>query len=332
MIRISMLMLGAVGISAAAVTPFDDSSRHTTDQPSPTMTPPAASTPAASPAVNPASVIPAADVSIDLADLFHGVARPAQRADLPPLVRGTIGIVHVMEGQSVEQGTPLITLDSRVPAARLEAATVKASLRGALRRAEVEYRMAKRRCERLEQATLRGAAADFEREEAEAVRDQAQAALQQQRDLLQVAEADRQLAAAQLDQYTITAPFDGRITEIHQKSGMVDPSAPLISMASLETLEAEMHLPSQLFGTVRQGQQMNLRAGAPVNGILTATVVSVSPVINSASDTFRCLLSIPNKNSGHPAGFTVVLNTDPRTDAPAQAMQTAGRRTHSARR
>jgi multidrug efflux pump subunit AcrA (membrane-fusion protein) len=183
--------------------------------------------------------------------------------------------------------------------------------------------MAKRRLSRLQAVVNRGAGASFELEEAEGVRDKAFATLEQQRDILKLAEAEQQLAEAQLDQYTIFAPFDGTITEIHRKSGTVDFSAPLIAIANLSILEVEMHLPSRLFGAVSCGDCIELRAGRPVSKVLTASVEAVSPVINSASDTFRCLLRTPNSDPGSPAGFSVVLNADIRHKDSGKRSRTA---------
>ena len=97
---------------------------------------------------------------------------------------GTIVQVHVKEGQWVTKGQPLITLDDRVPQARLAAATVEANLKGGLRQAMVEEEMAQSRLKRLQTAMSKGASADFELEEAMGVLNQAQAAVEQQQDAL----------------------------------------------------------------------------------------------------------------------------------------------------
>lgn len=246
-------------------------------------------------------------------DRFHGVAKPAQMADLPSLVPGIIAEVHVREGQAVKKGTPLVTLDDRVPKARLAAATVEAQLVGALRRAEVDVKMSESRLNRLRSVFNSGAGAGFEIEAAEGVRDQAVAAFGQQRDVLKAAEANRQLTEAQLMQYTVVAPFDGVVTEIHRKSGAVDPTQLVVSIANLNTLEVEMHLPSRMVGEVRVGQKVSLSAGVPISRDIAAAIVSVSPIIDSASNTFRCLMEIDNTEISMPAGFSVVVNDDIQT-------------------
>ncbi|MEZ6127308.1 MAG: efflux RND transporter periplasmic adaptor subunit [Planctomycetaceae bacterium] len=249
------------------------------------------------------------DTSIyNISDQFHGVARPAQMAELPSLVPGTITEIHIKEGQFVKKGTPLVTLDDRVPRARLAAATVEANLTGALRRAQVDQKLAQSRLNRLRSALHRGAGANFELEEAEGILEQAMAAVEQQQDELKAAEANRQLAEAQLSQYTISAPFDGIVTEIHRKSGAIDPSQVIVTVANLDSLEVEMHLPSRLVGKVQPGQSVALKASAPISNVVNSSVLSVSPIINSASDTFRCLLKIENPQTKLPAGFSVVLD------------------------
>ena len=255
------------------------------------------------------------DPLLEISDQFHGIARPSQLAELPSLVPGTITEMHVREGQFVSKGTSLVTLDDRVPRARLAVATIEAQLTGALRRAEVDQKLAESRLNRLRIALSQGAGAAFELQEAEGNRDRAVAAVEQQQDVLKAAEANRQLAEAQLSQYTIVAPFDGIVTQIHRKSGPIDPSQVIVTVANLNSLEVEMHLPSRMVGSIRQGQNISLKAGVPVSNVINGSVLSVSPIIESASNTFRCLLLIDNSQYRLPAGFSVVLNNPSSTDS-----------------
>jgi multidrug efflux pump subunit AcrA (membrane-fusion protein) len=101
---------------------------------------------------------------------------------------------------------------------------------------------------------------------------------------------------------------DGLIVQIHQKAGAtVDCTLPIVTIASLETLEVELYVPVQRYCTLKPGGQASLISSAPVNRDIAATVRSVSPVIDSASNTFRCVLIINNTDRKLPAGFSVVL-------------------------
>lgn len=238
---------------------------------------------------------------------LHGVVRPGMKADLPASVPGVIKTIHVKEGDRITKGMPLVTMEDAVPRARLAAADVETQLMGGLQRAQVEMKMAEDRLSRIRQLKANGPAATFELTDAEMSRDQAQAMIQQQKDALTAAEAAKKLAAAQLEQYTVLAPFDGVVTEIHQKAGAVDPSIVIISVANFDTLEVEMHAPVALLGKVRAGGQVTLKAAAPISARIPANVLSASPIIDSASDTFRCLLQINNAQHRLPAGFRVII-------------------------
>lgn len=240
---------------------------------------------------------------------FHSIVRPIRIAELPPRVTGNIAEVHVHEGQYVQKGEPLISLDDRIAKARLHVATVEAGLNGGLKRAQVQLQVAERKLERIRRAVSGRAAAEFELEAAESERDQAQALVEQQQDALAAAEAQRQLAEMELQQFVIAAPFDGVVTRIHQQSGAVDPSRELVTVANLDELEVELHIPAARFGSLRRGQKVPLTAAAPVSRTLTGTVVAVSPIIDAASDTFRCRVQLQNRSVQLPAGFTVVLQS-----------------------
>ena len=69
-----------------------------------------------------------------------------------------------------------------------------------------------------------------------------------------------------------------------------------------------MHLPSRMYGQVRTGQTLPLLAGTPIGGNLNGKVMSTSPVINSASNTFRCVVDIENPQTRLPAGFSVIVS------------------------
>lgn len=105
-----------------------------------------------------------------------------------------------------------------------------------------------------------------------------------------------------------SALFDGVIVQIHQKQGTaVDGSLPVVTLASHDTLDVVKYVATDRFGSLRNGRTVKLSPGAPVNSELSAEVCSVSPVIDSASNTFRCIPRNDNTTAGLPAGFSVVL-------------------------
>lgn len=241
-----------------------------------------------------------------LQPLLHGIARPQAAADLRTLVAGTVAQIHVQEGQLVKKGARLVTLDDRLVQAQVRIAEIQAARQGDFNRAVTQLRLAEKQLSRLEMAFERHAISDFEVEEQRARVEEARATHLGQLEFRQLAKANHTLALEQLRRLTIEAPFDGRITQLHAKPGeSVDPTTPVISVADLRTLEVEMHTPLHLFGKMQTGTQVHLVAGKPVNRTLAADVVFTSPMINSASSTFRCTLRIDNSRRELPAGFSV---------------------------
>ena len=264
---------------------------------------------------------------LEIRSQLHGVARPLQNAILTSLVPGRIMTIHVAEGRRVTAGEALVSLDDRLAQAQVEASRREAAQVAMLERAELAYQQAERRLSRLEQAALQNAIAAFEIEEARSLKEQSRAERDAAKEAIAVAQANLTIAEEQLRRNTIYAPFDGVIVQIHQKQGTaVDGSLPVVTLASLDTLEVEMYVPSDRFGSIRNGSTVKLSAGAPVNSELSAQVCSVSPVIDSASNTFRCVLRIDNTTAGLPAGFSVVLTNADSPENSEKSVANKGRR------
>ena len=250
------------------------------------------------------------DASIlEIRSELHGIARPQKLAVMSALVAGRILTIHQEEGAAVTAGDRLVSLDDRLEQAQVDASRLEAERTGGILRAEQAFKIAERRLQRLEQAALKNAAAGFEIEEAKSLTEQARAEHTAALETRALAAANLKLEEEQLRRGTICAPFDGVVVQIHQKAGTtVDPTLPIVTIASLETLEVEMYVPVERYGTLKVGGQAQLISSAPVSREIAASVRSVSPVIDSASNTFRCVMVINNSELKLPAGFSVVLN------------------------
>ncbi len=263
---------------------------------------------------------------LEIRSQLHGIARPSRNAVMSSLVPGRIMTIHAEEGTRVSAGDRLISLDDRLAQAQVDAARIEASRVGSLHRAEQAFLQSERRLNRLQQASLRSATAGFELEEARSLMEQAQAERDAAKEARAVSEANLHLAEEQLRRNTFYAPFSGVVVQVHQKPGTtVDGSMPVITIANLDILEIEMYVPVDRFGTLQVGRKTNVMAGSPVDQVLTATVRSVSPVIDSASNTFRCVMTIDNSQGRLPAGFSVVLTDGTPTEQSPVAQKNQSR-------
>lgn len=242
---------------------------------------------------------------------MYGVARPVRAAEMPSLVHGLITKVHVQEGDDVKAGQLLVSLDDRMPRAAVAVAQVAASRKAVLNQAKAQLKVAKARLGRMQEAFQAQASSSFELEASQAEFEKTKSVILAAEEEQAAAAATLELRKAELERYSIRAPFDGTVVQIHSRVGStVDPSKVVIDVADLSELEAELFLSVEMYGKVKTASALQFEANAPVNQRLTGRVVSVSPVINAASKTFRTVVGFPNKDSLLPAGFSIVLDED----------------------
>lgn len=235
-----------------------------------------------------------------------GITRPSQHAELRSAVGETIIEVAVKSGDRVKAGDLLVRLDDRIQQTVVKVAQVEAGRSGALSSAMIQLRLAELQLQRATLAFQRRAGSQFEVDEKAAARDEARARVTIEQESQARARASLERALAELEQYSIRAPFDGEVVQVHQHVGTTtDRSKPVITIADRRKLNVELHLPLTEFGTVSRGSVFSVRADAPVNRTLKARVTAVSPYVNAASRTCRVELEIDNSNQQLPAGFTI---------------------------
>lgn len=181
-------------------------------------------------------------------------------------VGGTIERVHVREGQRINKGQLMVSLDADV--IRNNIAELKTSLELATALyekqsklweqkigTEIQYLQAKNNKESLE----------------------------------------RRLATtnSQLDQALIRAPFSGTIDEVIAREGeLASPGLPLLRMTSPEDMYIKADVSERFIGRFKTGDKVNIYF--PVHDkTLTSTIASVSQVINAENRTFSIEVSLP---------------------------------------
>ena len=244
-----------------------------------------------------------------IAPLLHGIAQPARSASISSPLEERLAEITVAEGQRVARGDLLAQLDDRVARASLAVAESRASATAALRDAESRLRVATSNLERMKRAHAENAAGDNELDEATARFDQAKAAVDAASERIDQSARDRDLQHARLEAHALRAPFDGVIVRVLVEEGETPKSSdPIVELVNLDALRVEMHLPAAYYPAIRVGDTYTLHASAPVAQPLDGTVTSIEPVIDAATRTFRCVLSVDNAEARHPAGFTVTID------------------------
>ena len=236
----------------------------------------------------------------------YGLAKPIRQVELAPRTPGVLMQVLVSAGDTVEQNAVLGVIDNHVALA-----TVKAAESAAQRTAEIEQsrralQFAHRQLSRYRAAQSEEAIAEIEVDNAAARVAEAEAVLESALESKLQAESNLQLEQARLEHHNIRAPFSGLVTKVHTQCGAALPmQGALLTLVDTSQLEVELFLDPQTIKPLQVGEQYVLQAAAPINGPVQATLMFISPIIESGTKSFRTVFLIDNAESKFPAGFAV---------------------------
>ena len=258
----------------------------------------------------------ARDVPVKLT--ANGTVAALQSVELRSQITSTVREVHIREGQTVQKGDLLFSLDARAQEAELKKT-----------QAQVEK----------DRADLATAQRNLERQRdlfrnkfiSQAALDQAQNAVDALAGQIAVNQAAVEAARVQRAYTEIRAPFAGRTGAIAVRSGsLVQPNgAVLVTIAQIDPISVTFTLPEKEL----PGLQRALAAGSvPVTAVAgtdrhAGRVTFIDNAVDTATGTIRVKAEFANRDARLWPGMYVNVEMSPRTLAnatvvPAQAVQT----------
>ena len=242
---------------------------------------------------------------------IEGVMRPLHRIKLNSQVTGKVQVIPIKEGDQVKQGDTLIELDDTLQRAAVEKATLQVQDIARSRTAKLRLLEARVVLEQMKSAFQKEAAAEWEVRRAELqvklgeMEVKAEAEEKAKNEVLLVAEKER------LTMHHIKAPIEGIVRKISAEPGQtISSSDPLVELIDLSSLKAEFFLPISWYGKLQAGKSYVIRAGDPLNQMITVKLETADKALDSASQTFRAVFQLPNSNSSFPSGFQVSFPLD----------------------
>ena len=255
-----------------------------------------------------------------------------EKTALAAEIMAVVDELGVEEGQRVEKGTMLVSLDDSVvhaewakARARLERARqLHAELKAGPRQEEIDqaaarleattaqFRRAREDYERIRRAHEQGAATDAERAQAaeQVTLAKAEADIAKARHkLLKTGTRDEEIARAAADvrmaeaevkriesvmaKYTLQAPHDGEVTAKHVSADeVVRPGQVLMHLHNVEELEVRAHAQETQIGGITVGTPAMVLPDAFPDRALEAEVVKILGRVDPASGTVTLLLRI----------------------------------------
>jgi RND family efflux transporter MFP subunit len=251
---------------------------------------------------------------------FDCVIEPRQVVEIRSPVEGLIERLGVDRGDLVRKGQVIAEIDTSVERAAAAIARQRSQMEGAVKSGESRVEFTSRKMTRAEQLARDKFMSAEAGDQAASEHRIAQADLLDAHDNRKVAalEYTRQMELIRLK--TIRSPIDGVVVERIMNVGELAESGvgrkAMFRLAELGMLHVEVLLPSDAYGLVQAGMQIEVRPEIPAGSVHKATVRVVDRLLDAASGTFGVRLELPNPKGQLPAG-TRCLASFPNIAAPA---------------
>jgi RND family efflux transporter MFP subunit len=244
-----------------------------------------------------------------LADSSACLVKPKQVVQLGSSVFGVLAELKVERADVVARGQVLGKLDTTIEEAQLALDQLKAQNTAPLRAAQADLAWNQRELARRQKLAenMWSKANDIDESRTKVAQDEI--AIDKAQDERKIAELEAAKSQAHYNLKLIRSPFDGVVTEVKLQPGeYIYETTPVLTLAQVDPLIVDLVLPGKLYGSVRLGENVELRLMFPVDKTVRSKIEIVDPIIDAASDTFRVRLALANPGNAIPAGIRCVAN------------------------
>ncbi|MEO0514622.1 MAG: efflux RND transporter periplasmic adaptor subunit [Planctomycetota bacterium] len=257
------------------------------------------------------------------AEPVEGIVLPSKQVVLNAPLPSILKEFTVKEGDRVEKDQPLAYMDDGLQQVAVKSAELQANSTTAIRNAELVLEDAMIQVERILEAQASNAASEWEVRRTRLQAETAAAQLEQAQEQQELARIQLQLERERLERYAILAPFTGRVLRTDAEAGAsLTQQDQLLTLVAMHPLEAQFHLPRDDYGQLVAGQTYPLRTQDNRSVTFNATLKTIDPVIDPASQTFRVVFEIDNADESLPSGFPVWFDLSDRSPETAAKLQT----------
>jgi len=211
-----------------------------------------------------------------------GSLKAQRHAQLSVLADGVITEVYAETGQKLNQGEPLLALDSALIKAQLQAN------KAAVARAQVSVDDAKRRFTEAQPLSKQKLFAQTELAERQAAVKGAQASLLE-------AQANQTYQQQLLLRHQLVAPFSGVVAKRLVDVGeWVTRGQSAFELVSNDKLWLDLYMPQEHFSAVDSETAIDVYLASRPNEVFTATVIAKVPVVDTSHRSFLLRLAMDN--------------------------------------
>ena len=228
-----------------------------------------------------------------------GTLRAAETSQLAAQMMGNIVEIRVREGDRVQRGQVLATLDDAQPRAALDRATAAdLAAQHEIAASDSDFTLAESTFKRYKTLYEKKSVSPQEFDEIRARYEAAQARRDMARAGQAQAKAALQQARTALGYTHIVAPFDGLVTEKKADVGtLASPGMPIFTVEDLRRYRLEATVNESDLRFVRQGQQVSVTIEALGDRELKAKVIEIVPAADPASRSFLVKAELPSDSA-----------------------------------
>ena len=220
---------------------------------------------------------------------FESFLEPAHQVDLVPATREVIQKIFVKEGDRVTKAQLLVSLNTAILQARLQAATILGEAHGKIDSARIVEKMRQDQLEDLQRLATSGNVRMKELDRAKADLAIAQAELLAMQEEHRIRMAEVQQIKAQIAEKEIRSPIAGVVTYLSKEEGELTGTSDqdiLVTVVQEHPLQAIFHLPIPTAASLSLGQILPIKADL-VAQTVGGRVEFISPVTNPESGTIK---------------------------------------------
>ncbi len=263
-------------------------------------------------------------ISLSAAAELDCMVKPEMYIELSSPAAGVLEKLLVDKGDHVTKGQAIAQLEASVEIAKVHQAKFNATNNSEVINRKAQLEFSRRNRTRLQDLYQRGSLSKTEQDKAETEVTLAETELAKVIEQKKAAALALGLAEAQLALKTIKSPIDGIVIDRYAMIGESVADRPVMKLAQVNPLRVELVAPTEYFGLIQDGMQVEVRTERPANKVVNATVTVVDQLIDPASGSFSVRMSLPNPDDQLVGGVNCVamfkFATPPLTTSSAPAM------------
>jgi len=244
------------------------------------------------------------------------LVKPQMYVEVSSPVISVLEEIMVETGDVVTRGQPLARLEASVERARVKMAELQVAHTSDIENRKVQVQFKKLNNERMQELREKNSVPQFEADKAKTEYALSMLELARARENRIMARANLEMERSQLELRTIRSPIDGIVVDRYAMVGESVEGRSIMKLAQVNPLKVEMIAPTEFFGRIHQGMQVEIYPEKPANEKFGATVNIVDKLIDPASGSFTVRMTLPNPNDRLVGGVNCIARF--KLDGPAQ--------------